>query len=68
MNSYSDKAINGKVKTKNNQQNNKPVKKKKVKKQHLLFYKLVSFILIILTVFTFGMVIYNDYIKKTIFE
>ncbi len=61
MNSYSDKAINGKVKTKNNQQNNKPVKKKKVKKQHLLFYKLVSFLLIILTVFTFGMVIYNDF-------
>ena len=64
MNNYSEKAMrskSNKVVKKVKEEPTKPVKKKKVKKQHLLFYKLVSFLLIILTVFTFGMVIYNDF-------
>jgi len=58
MNSYSEKAIKG---SKNDKKIVKKNAKKKRKKQHLLFYKLVSFILVILTVFTFGLVIYKDF-------
>ena len=64
MNNYSEKAMrskSSKVVKKQKEEPTKPVKKVKKKKQHLLFYKLVSFILIILTVFTFGVVIYNDF-------
>ncbi len=64
MNNYSERAMrskSNKVVKKVKEEPTKPVKKKKVNKQHLLFYKLVSFILIILTVFTFGVVIYNDF-------
>ena len=65
MNNYSEKAMRSKsskvVKKQKEEPTKQPVKKKKVKKQHLLFYKLVSFLLIILTVFTFGVVIYNDF-------
>ncbi len=50
MNNYSERAMRSK--------GNKVVKR--VKKQYLIFYKLVSFILIVLTVFIFGMVIYNS--------
>ncbi len=39
---------------------NGKVKKKKNKKQPIFFYKLVSFILIILTIVTFGVLIYNE--------
>ena len=58
MNSYSEKSM----KDNNlNKKDKKIVKKHKRKKQHLLFYKLVSFILIILTVATYGLVIYKDF-------
>ena len=65
MNNYSEKAMRSKSnkvvkKVKREEPTKQPVKRKKVKKQHLLFYKLVSFLLIILTVFTFGVVIYKD--------
>ena len=65
MNNYSERAMRSKgnkvvKKVKREEPTKQPVKRKKVKKQHLLFYKLVSFLLIILTVFTFGVVIYND--------
>ena len=58
MNSYSEKAIKDSKNDKKIVQKNA---KKKRKKQHLLFYKLVSFVLIILTVATFGLVIYKDF-------
>ena len=65
MNNYSERAMRSKgnkvVKKQKEEPTKQPVKRKKVKKQHLLFYKLVSFLLIILTVFTFGVVIYNDF-------
>ena len=58
MNSYSEKSM----KDNNlNKKDKKIVKKHKRKKQHLLFYKLVSFVLIILTVATYGLVIYKDF-------
>ncbi len=58
MNSYSEKSMR---EANLNKKDKKIVKKNKRKKQHLLFYKLVSFILIILTVGTYGLVIYKDF-------
>ena len=38
----------------------KEKKKKKKKKQHLFFYKLISFILVVLTFVSIGYVYYQD--------